>query len=105
MMSNGTIITAEPTVKMSGDIDIACGPELSRLEKRLVKSDSVVVDVSNVQYVDTTLLRFLLRLRHHANKKEHSAIKVIGVGARLRRIFEITGMMRLFDVECATSML
>jgi len=46
-----------------------------------VKSESVVIDVTNVQYVDTTFLRFLLRLR---------------------RIFEVTGLMRFFDVEYAT---
>lgn len=99
MMSNGTI---EPMVKMSGDIDITCGPELSKLEKQLVKSDSVVIDVSNVHYVDTTFLRFLLRLRRHANKTEPSSIKVVGAGPRLRRIFEVTGLMTLFYVECAT---
>lgn len=101
-MSNGTIVPSEPTVKMSGDIDITCGPELIRLEKRLVKSDFVIIDVSNVDYVDTTFLRFLLKLRRHENKSEHSAIKVIGVGHRLRRIFEITGLTRLFDLECGT---
>lgn len=102
MMSNGTIIPVEPMVTMSGDIDITCGPELSKLEKRLVKSDSVVIDVTNVHFVDTTFLRFLLRLRRHANKTERSAIKVIGVRPRLRRIFEVTGLMRLFDVQLGT---
>ncbi len=101
MMSNSTISPVEPIVKLSGDIDITCGPELSRLAKRLVDSDAIIIDVSDVDYVDTTFLRFLLRLRRYATKTDRAAIKVVGVKQRLKRIFEITGFMRLFDVECA----
>ncbi len=101
MISQNAAFAAEPQVTMSGDIDITQASELSRLEKRLLEPEAVVIDVSKVDYVDTTFLRFLVNLKHHTNKINKSSIKIVGVGPRLRRIFEVTGLMRQFDVEFA----
>jgi anti-sigma B factor antagonist len=101
MISQNAAFAVEPQVTLSGDIDTASGPELSRLEKRLAEPDAIVIDVSKVDYVDTTFIRFLVNLKHHTNKVDKSSIKIVGVSPRLRRIFEVTGLMRQFDIECA----
>ncbi len=86
-------------VRMSGEIDLTCAAKLSRLEKSLKDPDCVVIDLSSAQYVDTTFLRFLMRLKRHSNKVDRAAVKIVGVDRRMRRIFEITGLSRIFEVE------
>lgn len=99
MTLENNVFAGERHVKMSGNIDMTCAPELSRLEKRLAEPGFVVFDISNVEYVDTTFLTFLVKLRHHANKADRSSIKIVGANSRLRRIFEVTGLARLFQFE------
>ncbi len=75
--------------------------ELLQLEKQLADPDYVVLDVSDVQYIDTTFLRFLLNLKHHANKVDRSAVKIVGASAHIRRVLAIAGMSELFVIEPA----
>ena len=99
MLSQSTIPESDTVIELSGDIDMLCGQQLSKLEKRLSKRDCVVIDVSQVEHVDTTFLRFLRRLKDQPNKKQRSAIKIVGLSKHLRRIFEITGFSSVFELE------
>lgn len=89
--------SVEAVIRLSGDLDISRASELSRLEKMLAESESVVFDLSKVDYVDTTFLRFLVTLKRHTNKMQPSAIKLVGLSDRLRRIFEVTGLTCIFE--------
>jgi anti-anti-sigma factor len=59
----------------------------------------VILDVSKVQYFDTTFLRFLANLGRHAKKAQQANVKLLGVTPHLRRVLEITGLIRVFDAE------
>jgi anti-anti-sigma factor len=61
----------------------------------------VVVDVSGVEHVDPVLLRFLANLYRDTTKAQSSPVKLVGVKPRLRRVLEITGLMRMFEIELA----
>jgi len=86
-------------VSISGEVDLTCASELTTLEKELAEPDSIVFDVTGLEYADTTFLRFLLRLRAHGNKSRRTAIRLVGVGRRLQRLFEVTGLSHLFAYE------
>ena len=86
-------------VTLSGDIDITRAFELRQLEKRLVEPESVIFDVSKVDFVDSTFLRFLMDVKRHTNKNQRSSIKIVGVSDRVRRIFEVTGLTKMFELE------
>ena len=86
---------------MSGEFDITRAQELSQIEDRLVEPDCVVLDLSNVKYIDTTFLRFLINLKRHANKVDRSAVKIVGANAHIQRVLTVTGLSMLFVIEAA----
>lgn len=93
----------ESSIELSGDIDLASSGTLSLLEKKLHGRENIVFDVRGLQHVDTTFLRFLVRLREHAVNEEFTAVELIGVKPNLRRILEITGLARMFAVQRETT--
>jgi anti-anti-sigma factor len=64
-------------------------------------SEGVIIDLSNVEAVDTTFLRFLVDLKRHADELQQSPIKLVGVSHRVRRTFEVTGLAKFFEFENA----
>ena len=86
-------------VRITGDIDLTSAPELATLEMELEGAAQVVLDVAGLDYSDTTFLRFLLRLRAHANKTEHAAVRLVGVRRNLQRVLDVTGLSRVFAYE------
>jgi anti-anti-sigma factor len=59
------------------------------------------MDVADLEYADTSFLRFLLRLKKHENKANPNAIRLVRVNRRLRRLLEITGLSRVFAYSTA----
>lgn len=83
-------------IHISGDVDYNRAPELAQIENELAGSSNVVLDVGDVKYVDTTFLRFLLRLRTHSNKSTRESVRLMRATRRLRRLLEVTGLSRTF---------
>jgi anti-sigma B factor antagonist len=86
-------------VTISGDVDVTSAEALAGIQKELAPSSRVVVDVADLEYADTSFLRFLLHLKKHENKSERDAIRLVHVSRRLRRLLEITGLSRVFACE------
>lgn len=78
-------------VRMAGDVDIESTGTLAILEDILINRDGVVLDVSGLEYVDTTFLTFLIRLAKRINNEQSTPIELIGVRPNLLKLFEITG--------------
>jgi len=90
----------EPCVlTISGDVDVTCTEALAGIQKELAPSSRVVIDVADLEYADTSFLRFLLHLKKHENKSERDAIRLVHVSRRLRRLLEITGLGRVFACD------
>lgn len=89
----------ECLLRIAGEVDISCAPLLKWLERCLTGRTAVTVDVAGVRYADTTFLRFLLRLRGSAtNAPLRRRVRLVGVTQNLRRVLEITGLIRVFEV-------
>jgi anti-anti-sigma regulatory factor len=58
-----------------------------------------VIDVKDLDYVDTTFLRFLLSVKHQPNKGAWESIAIRHAGRHLRRLLEVTGLIKVFKVE------
>jgi anti-anti-sigma factor len=89
----------ESAIELSGDVDLTSSGILSLLEKKLHGREAIVFDVAGLEHVDSTFLRFLVRLKQHAAKGELATVTLIGVRPNLRRILEITGLARMFSLE------
>ena len=84
-------------VMLIGEIDIATAPPF--LEELVahaegVPDDRLVIDCSNLDFIDSTGLSALTAAR----KKTGKTLVLLGMPDRCRRIFEITGLDQVFEI-------
>ena len=87
----------EIVVGAIGELDLHSAPvleeEVSRL--RVGGHERVVVDLSGVEFIDSTGLRLLIGL-HRAAQREGRAITLVPGPRQVQRIFELTATDALF---------
>ena len=87
-------------VKVNGEIDAYTAPQLREKlfpfsEKEGVK---MVVDLSEVNYMDSTGLGVFVGV--FKNVRAHNGeFKIVGLSDRLQRLFEITGLADIIDIN------
>ena len=88
----------EVAVAPVGALDLASADRLAEEVRQLraAGATQIVLDLRQVDVIDSTGLRMLLSLRNDAKRNEHALTLVPPVTAA-RRIFEITGTRGLFD--------
>ena len=82
-----------------GDVDFATGPELrKRITETLVAGDvHLVVDLLGVDFIESTGLGALIGGRRRAQALNGS-LSLVCTEEQLLRIFEITGLDKVFDI-------
>jgi len=81
------------TVALDGELDFATafGVEL-RLEEAIRQADRVVVDLSNLDFIDSTGLRALLE-SHAAARREGVQLELVPGPEAVQRVFEVAGLL------------
>lgn len=93
-------INDEQRLSLSGEIDAYTAPELRETLIPLLKKEGeiVVVDLSQVSYMDSTGLGiFVAGLK--TSKEYHSHLKLVGLTERVGRLFRITGLSEVMNVD------
>ncbi len=62
------------------------------------KPESIVVDLKDATYLDSSALGMLLLLRDHAGG-DHSDVRVVNSSCDVRKIFAISNFDKLFDIS------
>ncbi len=86
-------------VSFNGELDIWKEDEV---EKRLAVIDGgvpVVIDLSDVRYIDSAFVSALVRLRRRVPS---CSITIVAKAPSVLRIFELTEMRRLFQITAAS---
>ena len=86
-------------LRVSGTVDLESSPRLwDAIEPRLTKAPDLVVDLSQVGFIDSSGIAILIRGFKHAQKH--------GIGFRLRApsdqvraVLELSQLTRLFQIE------
>lgn len=81
-----------------GDIDIAGGPTLEGYVLRAQDDVPLVLDLRDVEFIDSSGLRTLLTATRRAHKHD-TAVRLRNVGTAVRRMLEITGTSSQFEIE------
>lgn len=86
--------------KVVGEVDAFTAPVL---KERLVSVQDkpgiqAVIDLSEVDYIDSTGLGIFIGF-YKALQQQEGYVKIIGVNDRLKRLFEITGIDKIIDIE------
>lgn len=86
--------------KVVGEIDAFTAPVLKeRLESiQNIEKVQAEIDLSDVDYIDSTGLGIFIGF-YKAIQKDGGYVKIIGVNARLERLFDITGINKIIDIE------
>ncbi|MHC0039678.1 STAS domain-containing protein [Pseudoneobacillus sp. C159] len=86
-------------VSVSGEIDVYTAPKLKEtLFPLSEKSRSLIVDFSGVTYMDSTGLGVMVGV-FKSVKIHHGTFKLTGLSDRLYRLFTITGLAEIMDIN------
>jgi anti-sigma B factor antagonist len=89
---------------LEGELDIAAAPTLAERFEAVGEGEALVVDFSSTTFVDSSVLRELLRARERLAARG-TALVLAAVAGPVRRLLDLTGTAELFveapDAETA----
>jgi anti-sigma B factor antagonist len=94
-----------PIARPREDIDAASAPRTERLlaDALGAGSSSLVVDLSDVRYLDSAGIDMLLRLSQRLEQRRAKLLLVIPAGSQLNRLMEIVGMPGTVPIHLTVS--
>jgi anti-sigma B factor antagonist len=93
-----------PIITVIGEIDVATAPQLRESLHRLIAQGqaTVVLDLLGVTFLDSTALGVLVGALKRC-RELGGELHVVVTDARIRKIFEITGLHKVFPIVDALS--
>lgn len=100
MQVTSTVTGPRAVVTASGELDVATAPQLRAYLHGLVDegASTVVVDLSDVGFLDSTTLGVLISV-HKRLAESGGVVELVIPHTRLLRIFQITGLDRVFTIH------
>lgn len=87
-------------VEFAGEFDIAQSERLSDALAVAAGAAEVILDFSNVSYMDSAMLNALIAFRRlRAEKGHHDHVPIEGASEMARRLFAITHLNKFFDLR------
>ncbi len=92
---NGNI----PVIELQGEVDVYTAPQLKQQMIALLDGGAadIIVDLTQVEYLDSTALGVLIGGLKRLREKNGNLLLVCP-NQRVRRVFEITGLDKIFDI-------
>jgi anti-anti-sigma factor len=89
-------------VKLYGEHDLGDSEELRNLlERQLAPSDLLIVDLSETEFIDSSILNTLIAVKKIADRHGLSVTLQLGAETNARKILEVSGLDGFF--HCADS--
>lgn len=87
-------------IKVFGEVDAYTVKVLQKKFAELedIKGNHFVIDLAGVDYIDSTGLGVFIGFYKELNA-QNGTLKIIGLNARLNRLFEITGLNKVMEIE------
>lgn len=100
IIANEQVIENTLYIEVEGEIDAYTAPQLKERAAAIEWTDETVVkiDLSKVTYMDSTGLGVFVGIYKRATAAG-SAFQLRGLNDRLYRLFEITGLNEVIDIE------
>ncbi|MFE6127008.1 STAS domain-containing protein [Streptomyces sp. NPDC056437] len=88
-------------VAVSGELDLATYPLVTEVTDNLtLQNSTLILDLSDVSFMDSTSLTMLLRLRERTHARD-CALELHGLQDSVQRVLDITGASPLFLIHPA----
>lgn len=87
-------------VKLAGEVDVYTAPLLrdAIIPLTIEKDLNLIVDMTKVVYMDSTGLGVFIGA-FKSSHQHKSSLKLIGVTEKIDRLFQITGLSEIIDIE------
>jgi anti-sigma B factor antagonist len=86
------------TVELTGDVDIAVKDELrARLDAAAEQADTVDIDLSKVDYADSTALGLIIALQNRLRERG-GTVRLVAPSERVRKLLKYAGLERAFEI-------
>lgn len=87
-------------ISLGGEVDVYTSPRVKQEVVDLLNNGThkMVVDLSGVEYLDSTGLGVLIGGLKRARERDGD-LKLVCDNLRILRIFEITGLTKIFDIH------
>lgn len=87
-------------VKLAGEVDVYTAPLLrdAIIPLTIEKDLNLIVDMTKVIYMDSTGLGVFIGA-FKSSHQHKSSLKLIGVTEKIDRLFQITGLSEIIDIE------
>lgn len=87
-------------VVLTGEHDVATAADLQRLlESLLSENDLLVLDLSEVEFLDSSVLNSMVEIDRTAATSDCTFVVQVGTEAVVHRVLEITDVLRLLTCE------
>jgi anti-anti-sigma factor len=99
---SATLTTTSNTahIRLSGNFDFSRQEELKTVFEQATQTEShtIKVDMEKVSFIDSAVIRLLLKLREAANRHKKSLV-IVRCTERVGEIFAIGGFDKIFDIR------
>ena len=94
---DGAGVRGAPGVAVRGEVDMAAAPELEAVIEATIRASAgaVVIDLTEVGFIDSSGLQVLLRARALLGREDRALALVCPHGP-VRRVFELSGVSEVF---------
>lgn len=88
-----------PVITLEGEVDVYTAPQLKQQMIGLLESGAkqVIIDLTKVEYFDSTALGVLIGGLKRMRERDGN-LSLICPNPRIKRVFEITGLDKIFDI-------
>lgn len=98
-MDTRTLDQGIPIIELEGEVDVYTAPQLKQQVIGVLESGAreLVIDLTKVDYLDSTALGVLIGGLKRMREVDGN-VTLVCPGPRIRRVFEITGLDKIFDI-------
>ena len=87
------------TVKLVGDLDVYSEEDFKEfIEEKIDANKDLVFDLQDLDYLDSTGLGMFM-LIYNKQKENGKSVKIINTKENIKKLFKITDLSDLFDME------
>jgi len=98
-METRSVESKPPIIELTGEVDVYTAPQLKQQMIVLLEGGAraLIVDLTKVEYLDSTALGVLIGGLKRLRERDGNVVLVCP-SPRIRRVFEITGLDKIFDI-------
>jgi len=85
-------------VECTGEQDIVTAPELDRVLDELAAENDLVVDLSDAEFIDSSIIHCLINAHRRSRDQQTEFRLQFGSAPVVERALELSGMLALLDV-------